>query len=280
MWGGLGSQLFAWALFEDLESRFPRRKIVLVHHSSGVTQRRSELELFFPGQVISVNDWKGNSREVISNGKSARSLISFRSILRKLAETAGAISSSNTDKEFAAMRPWVLAIRGHYSYRTISQQTISKMIERSKNIGKPLFSDSNGRSDSIGFHYRLGDLLIISEKSPISTERLGKVFQEPYIQNLNSLVLFSDTPSQALKNLKNFATFSQVITKELSPLETLIELTKFTNFIGTNSKITIWAVILISFKREKKWIMLPQEFKSQMRYNLGSNSGLGLINYY
>jgi hypothetical protein len=280
MWGGLGSQLFAWALFEDLASAFPNRKIVLVHHSSGVTQRASELEFYFPGQVIAVNDWKGSSNEPTERGKSLRPLLDLRFQIRKLAEIVGAISSSNTNEEFAQMKPWVLAIRGHYSYRTISQKTISKMYQRSKNMGKPLFSDYNYNSDSIAFHYRLGDLMILTEKSPISIERLMKLFQNPSIQNRNRLVLFSDTLSQALKNLKTFATSHQVVTKELNPLETLIELTKFNNFIGTNSKITIWAVLLISFKKEGNWIMLPQEFKNQIQYNLDSVSGLELINYY
>ena len=42
-WGGLGSQLYAWAMAEMVQTKYPRRKIEIVFHSSGVTKRYSDL---------------------------------------------------------------------------------------------------------------------------------------------------------------------------------------------------------------------------------------------
>ena len=57
-WGGLGSQLYAWALFERLSIRFPKRKLRLVLHTSGVTRRASDLnDLFSVDELITLDDF-------------------------------------------------------------------------------------------------------------------------------------------------------------------------------------------------------------------------------
>ncbi len=43
-WGGLGSQLFALAHAYELHKKFPNRKILLLMHTSGVSERFSELD--------------------------------------------------------------------------------------------------------------------------------------------------------------------------------------------------------------------------------------------
>ena len=45
-WGGLGSQLFALAHAYELRKKFPKRKIMLFLHTSGVSERFSELDFF------------------------------------------------------------------------------------------------------------------------------------------------------------------------------------------------------------------------------------------
>ena len=57
-WGGLGSQLYAWALCERLANRFPKRRILLILHTDGITRRDSELDnLFSSSELMHVNDF-------------------------------------------------------------------------------------------------------------------------------------------------------------------------------------------------------------------------------
>jgi len=57
-WGGLGSQLFGWSLYEDLQIRYPSRRIHVYLHQGGVTQRPSEIDhVFEKGIIFKVFDY-------------------------------------------------------------------------------------------------------------------------------------------------------------------------------------------------------------------------------
>ena len=62
-WGGLGSQLFTWAMAEKIAKEYPRRKIKLVLHSSGVTKRDSSVDFLSQKyQIVNINDFQKNER--------------------------------------------------------------------------------------------------------------------------------------------------------------------------------------------------------------------------
>ena len=53
-WGGFGSQLFALALCNELKTKFPTRKLILILHSSGVSKRVPEIQellVFVPYKI-------------------------------------------------------------------------------------------------------------------------------------------------------------------------------------------------------------------------------------
>lgn len=56
-WGGVGSQLYALAVYERLLVRMPNRKIIIVFHSFGVTERIFELSDYVADFLIE-NDYK------------------------------------------------------------------------------------------------------------------------------------------------------------------------------------------------------------------------------
>ena len=63
-WGGLGSQMYAWALLERLQNKYPNRKFKLVFHTGGVTKRLPDLEpLFMQSEKDFVQDFESNEKE-------------------------------------------------------------------------------------------------------------------------------------------------------------------------------------------------------------------------
>ena len=62
-WGGLGSQLFALAHAYELRRKFPNRKILLLLHTSGETERYSELGFLGNSEfkIQQVKDFKKSS---------------------------------------------------------------------------------------------------------------------------------------------------------------------------------------------------------------------------
>ena len=59
-WGGLGSQLFALSLIYDLKKKHPRIKVSLIHHTSGISERKFELESILEDGITltEVNDYQ------------------------------------------------------------------------------------------------------------------------------------------------------------------------------------------------------------------------------
>ena len=119
-WGGLGSQMYAWALYERLEIRFPNRKLKLIFHTGGVTKRLPDLEpLFTADQKGFVQDYLSKeatnefatvARESASGIKKALVKIGKRALL-----VTGFVATVNNEAEFSKIKPWVVSIRGHYS---------------------------------------------------------------------------------------------------------------------------------------------------------------------
>jgi len=137
-WGGLGSQLYAWALVEDLMHEFPHRKVQLVLHSSGVTKRQSDLDflgLELPLTVI--DDFKDSLTVLHRTGKrNFMKKFKISRLVKFVLHTLGFLASANTNDEYKKIRRWTTQVRGHYSYRTISKETLSLMKIRSERCGK------------------------------------------------------------------------------------------------------------------------------------------------
>jgi hypothetical protein len=70
-WGGLGSQLFVLAFIYDLRKKFPKKKILLVHHTSGVSRRLFELDSILESEILlKVTDgYKPNQRINLNRNK-------------------------------------------------------------------------------------------------------------------------------------------------------------------------------------------------------------------
>ena len=133
-WGGLGSQLFVLALIYDLRRKFPKKKILLVHHTSGVSRRLFELDSILEPDISLklIDDYKPN--QVINQSKNKYALKYLlikitKNILERLYIFINIDQNPNIDK----IKPWTTMIRGHYSKRLISDNFLSDCIEKFTN---------------------------------------------------------------------------------------------------------------------------------------------------
>lgn len=260
-WGGLGSQIFTWVMAEKIARKYPHRKITLVLHSYGVTKRLSSINfLSRKYQIVSVNDFQinvGESSSVISVRRDLRKLLLDTLLLLRF------ICHANTNEEYAKIRWWTLVIRGHYSYQTIDDEIIRQIIWDYAILShKELGSQS---AIDISIHYRLGDLLLLSNKGYVKpvilSKEIARIARE---QKRDSVNLYSDSPSEAKSMLIEFLPETQIIATELEIWDTLSELVSCRYFIGTNSKISIWVALFRKSQNIDSYISLPKTMREEI----------------
>jgi hypothetical protein len=236
-WGGLGSQLFAVALALDIQKKFPRRKVLIALHTGGVTERLPEVTSLFPGFTFdSIQDFKVVKHE---KGKSLppekNKFASLRLFVKSFFSVTGLTSTCNTDPEFALLKPWVLSCRGHYSYRTIGLEFLSDLDNRLKASVK-----NSALHDACAIHYRLGDLITLTEKNPISIDCILSEFRKlEDTSNFQKLVVFSDSPEKANQLFETLNSI-ELSTPTVSTIEVIANSVEAKFFIGTSSKISFW----------------------------------------
>ena len=265
-WGGLGSQLYAWAFRLDLEERFPHRRFVLVTHESGISQRAGELNAFFPDSVKCIQDFGIESQGRMQRETSQKNGIKskFRKTLKKFFDNTGFVLTDENGIESIRIKPWTLQIRGHFSLLLIQPRFIeeihSKIID---SVGSEKIDNFN---DKTVIHYRLGDLLKLDDKGPVSSERVLRIIQQLEKGEKSEIFLFSDTPEIALERLSQ-SIISIVTVEDLGAVDTLISLSESKILIGTNSKLSVWASLFRSGKENSQMTYLPLEVKHHLRSN-------------
>ena len=261
VWGGLGSQLYAVHLHYLLSAQLPNRKIILVLHSSGVTKRNSEINLIFPElETIQIDDFvviENEGNTLTSFGFNS----TFKKILKNISVYLGILSSCENSHQIAKLKPWVMHIRGHYSYNILDSSFISLLESRlEQNVTKFNFNSNKA------VHLRLGDLIALSNKNPISTKRIISCLSA--LQLKGSLIsIISDSPNEAKSRLSKFERVFMFDYPSLPAVQFLASISQANLFIGTNSKISLWAGYLIA--RRKAWsnVYFPYELQNNVRAN-------------
>jgi len=247
-WGGLGSQLFSLSFILKILQRNPERKVKLIHHTGGVTRRELEESLFaaFAIPFKIVDDFKAPLQQ--TENKSKKRFGIRQNYLVKLAQMLNlVVFQSGND---IVLKPWTLIVRGHYYRMEINDfvlQTIRTFLE---GLEKDILNASISGKDMVLFHYRLGDLLTLSEKSPISEERVLEVLAEVLAQNHSQVVVSSDSPEIAVGLIEDSLLWqfphdkTKILAFEGNVQGFLSASLKVPVFIGTNSKISVWAALL------------------------------------
>ena len=277
--GGLGSQLFAWAVVEQCLLEKPNRRITLVLHTSGVTQRSSELSALAKiVEIVQVTDFKLNEFSIKSAAKVALRGRFKKFILRMLRKSKFILSTEKIED----IKPWTFQLRSHYSRRYIPTKVCESMFNRLVQI-ELLENSFSEVEDVVGIHYRLGDLLTLENKSYVPHEKIISV-----IQNLSSqcelnrclIKIHSDSPEVAIQKLSPLRENFTIQLVEQNPWETLSALLKYKYLVVTNSKIGIWAIIFKVRLGLPHLIIAPKEMKSDLTLILGRDVYTSNIQFY
>jgi len=275
VWGGLGSQLYAWALMEKLKIRFPDRRVVLVFHNSGITKRDEELSGFHADESIQVKQDFAGAKMLNNSIRNKLQGLIKRKISNSL-KSLGFLGSSNFEQEFLEIKPWVLSVRGHYTGLKISRESVQTILTSIGESNHQNYSDING--PTLGLHFRLGDLLTLESKSPIAMSRLLTGLKMAIgAGQMSNYLIFSDSPHEAMALLYENCPGIDFQIQERDPMQTILDLVNVEVFVGTPSKITEWVTIIRCHKLSQPSAFLPIEMKRQMETIIGSNS---MIVYY
>jgi hypothetical protein len=285
-WGGLGSQMYAWALFERSQVKFPNKKFRLVFHTGGVTKRLPDLEsLFAKNEKDFVQDFESSDNSISgkSQNKKSGSTIkkSFTRAIKQVLISTGFVASANNETEFSKIKPWVISVRGHYSELRIDLETILLMKTRAEGSGSNFSINTEQNKDLDVLHFRLGDLLSLAEKSPIDTIRITKAIQEAKAGTTRDLWVLSDSPSQAVELLQREDPEIRVKLDDgsLDAWHSLIAMSNANIFIGTNSKLSIWAIIFRALILKEAPSYISTEVKHHVVANLAEPELLG-VHFY
>jgi hypothetical protein len=251
IWGGFGSQLYGLALALDIREKYPKLGFKLVFHTSGVTERQLEIESLLDKMSLDYDkkfDFVNHKPIGHKSGFKNRliQLLGKTSIGLLQASRLVARCNYRTD-----VRAWTIQIRGHYAYRNISEKTLENIagaLGLAENI-----SISDIFLSRITVHYRLGDLLSLSNKSEIEFERLFSAIQRELKRNplINQLFVLTDSQEACRARFKSMS----LVLEELGIVTTIVSESSVNTilsgiyaqcFIGTNSKISFWIVYLRS----------------------------------
>lgn len=263
-WGGLGSQLFAVALAEEFTASFPKRSLKIVLHTGGVTHRLPEVTELYPHfEYQYEEDFKFG--KVRSAEASNPPRFALKGVLKNILVSIGFLADCN-DNSVEKLRPWVLSIRGHYSYRTINSKFLRQLGERVVTLSNLNLSEIE---KDCALHYRLGDLLTLSEKKPISPSRLASEYRLKKIQMpFPRLTVFSDSPSEVLTRLAPLIQ-DDVNVLDLPTTQVIAVGISSAYFIGTSSKVSFWIAAIRSVVHGNR-SALPGENFTQYASLMGS----------
>ena len=246
-WGGLGSQLFTAYLILKIKERFTGRRIKVILHSSGLTYRVPEFDFDKLGvRTVFVDDYKEENPESKSEQTPEFLNNKIRKIITKfglpMLRRMNLILNLDSKGSFTSVKFFTLTLRGHYTRLDIEKKYVESLY---KLISEETYN-SIARQFDLTIHYRLGDLLTLSQKSPIHFKRLEKLIDTYKIDSLKTIVL---TDSQALdyqdffQGSEFFSVLSPTNVGAAHALNICIH-SKF--FIGTGAKLSLWASIFRS----------------------------------
>jgi hypothetical protein len=249
VWGGLGSQLHAWALAENLRQK-SRRSVGFILHTSGVTRRTSDIDfLASEFSIEHVEDFHATSSlSAQPPRKSGRSL----TLVKAFIKFTRIVMDDSQLEVGENVRPWTIAIRGHYTKLPVDGKILNQIIGKAKEAG--FLNLTNFSTQGTLFHYRLGDLLELVDKKPIDPTRIARIAALP-----RPYSVLSDSPEIASEWL-SLAIGSEVrVLHDTSAWHALQEAVTANVFVGTPSKISFWAIAIRSSVRENSLSYITKE---------------------
>jgi len=278
-WGGVGSQLYALAVYEKLLDRMPNRKFIFIFHNGGVTERQFELSNYVHEVYIEkdYHDANFNSNQKTDKAKYLSS--KFNLFLKFILLKFGILATANNEFEYMKIKPWVLTLRGHYSDINIPKHIVNKIWNNINSTNK-VMKELSGQS-ILCVQIRLGDLLTIDSKNPTdSLIVINKICELLQKYEIRKILVFSDSSQIALGMLKSKFNNIEIFATDFTALDTILALSKSNLFLGTSSKISIWATIFNLSLNNSGLIFLPSNLSRKVEGNLVGDSRGSLVEYY
>ena len=250
-WGGLGSQLQALSFYLMVQSKYPNRNLQLILHTSGITERRSEIDFVSDRiNLVSIHDFKS---KVENTNVNFLFRFNFRSIFKNLARNILNIFRFVITKEnrVMAIMPWTTQVRCSYSNIELSSDLI-------KNLGEIVqFPVEKIDNNFIGVHLRVGDLAALKPESLVNSETIGRLINnlDEQEKTINKVIIYSDSEL----NFDNFDSLKgfMIELRNMNTFNTIFDLTNPRIFIGTNSKVSLWVAIFRYGYKIPGIILLP-----------------------
>jgi hypothetical protein len=258
-WGGFGSQLFTAHVILKIKQELPGRRIKVVIHTSGVTRRFTEFDFETLGvKVIEIDDHKSIK---VQNGEEKYFyyyLLHVSNIAKKVIlwvlDLLRIVQRADDDNSLNLLSFWTLALRGHYTRLTLEKP----LIESLYHVLFPGKSECETQKNDLVVHYRLGDLLVLSEKQPIRLERVESVIHRLMIDSHPPVLLSDSRDEELAKFFKSSKLLKNSETSNYSPIQTLRICVNAEKFIGTAAKLSLWAAVFRDLVHGKE-SFLPAE---------------------
>lgn len=277
-WGGLGSQLFAYSTAEYILQKYPKKQIRIILHSSGVTKRAPALDfLRAKYQIVIKDDFDNKS---LSGVDSLKLKLRYKQVVRVILQRSYLILEGNNTIEQKKIKPWTLVLRGHYSYAEISKNTLKIMAREIEKSTKSSLRENCDKTNYLGLHYRLGDLVKLDHKSYVDPDLIFNYISQITEDNeVSEIHIYSDDLDLARSLLSNKLD-KLVFKNEADIWITMVNLIHSSYFVGSNSKISIWIILFRLLDNPSSWNAIPLSMKENLEKIWPQISAAKNIFYY
>ena len=236
-WGGLGSQLLALNYYLRVQELYPRKRIILVLHTGGITARNSEVD-FLSNRInlLKVDDYRAGVNDKQSRASTSRPIFYFLKVfIKSLANYFRFVITD--DKKVLKVKFWTFSVRCTYTSNVLRKQDIVHMADI---LG---ITSNSLEQNFIGVHYRLGDLPSLKPSALVPLDSISKIVNDLIKTGavIDKVRIYSDS----IVENSNLQLPREIDSewKSVDTLQTISELSKTKYFIGTSSKVSLWIAI-------------------------------------
>ena len=256
-WGGLGSQLLALNYYLRVQELYPRKRIILVLHTGGITARNSEID-FLSNKInlLKVDDYRAGSNDKQSHTTDSNSIFNFvKASIKSLANNFRFVITD--DIKVLKVKFWTFSVRCTYTSNILRKQDIVHMADI---LG---ITSNSAEQNFTGVHYRMGDLPTLKPSALVPLDSISKI-----INDLNKAGAVIDKVriySDSIVENSNLQLPKEIDSKwkSVDTLQTISELSKAQYFIGTSSKVSLWVAIFRWALNTAGDVYLPSSIMNQ-----------------
>ena len=256
-WGGLGSQLLALNYYLRVQELYPRKRIILVLHTGGITARNSEIDFLSDKiNLLKVDDYRAGSNDKQSHTTDSNSIFNFvKASIKSLANNFRFVITD--DRKVLKVKFWTFSVRCTYTSNILRKQDIVHMADI---LG---ITSNSAEQNFTGVHYRMGDLPTLKPSALVPLDSISKI-----INNLNKAGAVIDKVriySDSIIDNSNLQLPKEIDSewKSVDTLQTISELSKAQYFIGTSSKVSLWVAIFRWALNTPGDVYLPSSIMNQ-----------------